>query len=54
MLTKQPSNQEPMTLKEIADYEGVSPQFIAEILERSLRKARKILDDRGITAEDIL
>lgn len=43
-----------MTLKEIADSEGVSPQFIAEILERALRKARKILMDRGITADDVI
>jgi len=45
---------EPMTLREIAEIEGVSHQCIAEILERALLKVRKILLQRGLTLEDIL
>lgn len=43
-----------MTLREIAELEGVSHQCIAEILERALLKVRKILLQRGLTLEDIL
>jgi predicted DNA binding protein len=43
-----------MTLREIAEIEGVSHQCIAEILERALLKVRKILLQRGLTLEDIL
>ena len=45
---------EPMTLREIADQEGVSTQRVAEILENALRKMRIILDSRGIKVEDLL
>ena len=45
---------EPMTLRQIADAEGVSHQAVAEILERALRKVRKALLAKGITLEDLL
>lgn len=45
---------EPMTLREIAEIEGVSHQAVAEILERALRKVRKALLTKGIKLEDIL
>ena len=45
---------EPMTLQEISDIEGVSKQRISEILENALRKMRIILDSRGIKIEDLL
>lgn len=43
-----------MTLREIADIEGVSPQRIAEILESALRKVRIALNKRKIKMEDLL
>ena len=44
-----------MTLKEIAEQEGVSHQAIMEILERAYKKIRKILKEKGINdASDIL
>lgn len=45
---------EPMTLREIAEIEGVSHQAIAEILERALRKVRIVLMKRGIELEDLV
>jgi len=45
---------EPMTLQEIADIEGVSKQRIAEILESAMRKVRKALLIKGLKLEDIL
>lgn len=45
---------EPMTLKEIAEIEGVSKQRVAEILESALRKMRKVLLTKGLKLEDIL
>lgn len=45
---------EPMTLQEIADIEGVSKQRIFEILETALRKMRKALLTKGLKLEDIL
>lgn len=45
---------EPMTLQEIADIEGVSKQRISEILESALRKMRKALLTKGLKLEDIL
>jgi DNA-directed RNA polymerase sigma subunit (sigma70/sigma32) len=45
---------EPMTLKEIAQHEGISHQAIAEILERALRKFNKALEAKGIKLEDLL
>lgn len=47
-------NNEPMTLQEISDIEGVSKQRIAEILENALRKMRIVLQKRGIKMEDLL
>ncbi len=47
-------SNEPMTLRQIAEIEGVSHQAVAEILERAMRKVRKILRKRGLTLEDIL
>jgi len=45
---------EPMTLREIADSEGISHQAIAEILERALKKMQKALENKGIKMEDLL
>jgi len=45
---------DPMTLQEIADIEGVSKQRIAEILESAMRKVRKALLIKGLKLEDIL
>ena len=45
---------EPMTLREIAQIEGVSHQMIEQILTRSIRKFCKGLKDRGINLEDLL
>jgi DNA-directed RNA polymerase specialized sigma subunit len=47
-------NNEPMSLREIAEIEGVSHQYVAEVLERALRKMRKVLEARGLKLEDIL
>ena len=47
-------NNEPMTLQQIADIEGVSKQRIAEILESAMRKVRKELFKKNIKLEDIL
>lgn len=43
-----------MTLRQIADAEGVSHQAVAEILERALRKVRKALLAKGIKLEDFV
>lgn len=45
---------EPMTLREIAEHEGISHQAVCDILNRVYRKVRKILAAKGIKAEDIL
>ena len=45
---------EPMTLQEIADIEGLSKQRIAEILESAMRKVRKALLIKGLKLEDII
>ena len=47
-------SNEPMTLRQIAEIEGVSHQAIEQILERAMRKIKKILRSRGLTLEDIL
>ena len=47
-------NQEPMTLKQIAQIEGVSHQMIEQILTRAIRKFCKGLQDRGIRIEDLI
>lgn len=43
-----------MTLREIADIEGISKQRVAEILETAMRKVKKILQAKGIRIEDLL
>jgi DNA-directed RNA polymerase sigma subunit (sigma70/sigma32) len=48
------NNNEPMTLQEISDIEGVSKQRVAEILANALRKLRIALEKRGIEMEDLL
>lgn len=45
---------EPMTLAEIAKAEGVSHQYIAEILARALKKVRIRLSQLGYNSEDLL
>ena len=45
---------EPMTLQQIADIEGVSTQRIAEILDIAMKKMRKVLLAKGLKLEDIL
>lgn len=47
-------NYEPMTLKEIAEYEGISHQAVAEILARAFRKIEQQFQERGIKLEDLL
>jgi DNA-directed RNA polymerase sigma subunit (sigma70/sigma32) len=47
-------SNEPMTLQQIADIEGVSKQRVAEILESAMRKMRKALLLKGLKLEDIL
>ena len=46
--------QEPMTLREIAQIEGISHQAVTEILERAYRKIRRLLKDKGIRLEDLV
>lgn len=43
-----------MSLREIADAEGISHQYVAEILEKALKKMRKALEAKGLKLEDIL
>ena len=45
---------EPMTLREIAEQEGISHQAVAKILARALRKVAKALEDKKIKIEDLL
>lgn len=45
---------EPMTLREIAEEEGVSHQAIAETLEKAMKKMRKALKERNIRLEDLI
>lgn len=47
-------NDQPMTLREIAESEGVSHQAISEVLERALKKVQKALEKKGIKKEDLL
>ena len=55
ILNQHPFNdQEPMTLREIAEHEGVSHQCIAEVLERALRKIKKAFEEKNIKLEDLL
>lgn len=46
--------EEPKTLREIAESEGISHQAITEIIERAMKKLRKELEKRGIKMEDLL
>lgn len=45
---------EPMTLREIAEIEGISKQRVAEILESAIKKFRKACLEKGLKLEDIL
>jgi DNA-directed RNA polymerase specialized sigma subunit len=45
---------EPMTLAEIARIEGISHQAVSEIIERALKKVRKVLVARGMKFEDLI
>jgi DNA-directed RNA polymerase specialized sigma subunit len=45
---------EPKTLKEIAESEGISHQAIMEIIERALKKFKKELEKRNIKKDDLL
>ena len=45
---------EPKTLREIAEEEGVSHQMIEQILTRAIKKFCQKLQDRGIKLEDLL
>jgi len=46
--------QEPMTLREIAQIEGISHQAVTEIIERALKKVLKALNEKGIKLEDLV
>ena len=48
------TDHEPMTLKEIAEIEGVSHQMVAIVLNRALKKLEKELEKRGLKLEDFL
>ena len=43
----------PMTLREIAEIEGVSHQRVMEIVETACKKMKKEMDKRGIKLEDL-
>lgn len=45
---------EPMTLDQIAESEGVSHQRIAQILASAISKVRKALAAKGIDIKDLL
>lgn len=47
-------NQEPKTLREIADELGISHQAVNEIIQRALRKVKQELFKRGIEIQDLL
>lgn len=44
----------PMTLQEIADIEGISPQSVANILENAMKKIRRALKNKGYQKEDFV
>ena len=44
----------PMTLREIAEIEGVSHQRIMEIVETAIKKMRKEFENRGVFLEDLI
>ena len=43
----------PMTLSEIAEELGISRQAVAEILQKSYKKIRKALKNKGFQKEDL-
>ena len=45
---------EPMTLDQIAEIEGVSHQRVAQILNVAIKKFMKLLEERNIQLEDLL
>ena len=45
---------EPMTLDQIAEIEGVSHQRIAQILDSAIKKFVKLLEEQNIQLEDLL
>ena len=45
---------EPMTLREIAEIEGISHQAVMEIIERALKKMGKELKNRGVELQDLV
>ena len=47
-------HSEPMTLREIAEIEGVSHQRVAQILNVAIKKFMKLLEERNIQLEDLL
>ena len=47
-------NDEPKSLREIADELGISHQAVSEIIERAMRKIRQELFKRGIEMDDLL
>mgnify|MGYP003333744628 CR=1 FL=1 len=44
----------PMTLREIAEIEGISHQAVMEIIERALKKMGKELKNRGVELQDLV
>ena len=47
-------NEEPKSLRQIADELGISHQAVSEIIERAMRKIRQELFKRGIEMDDLL
>jgi predicted DNA binding protein len=47
-------NEEPKSLRQIADELGISHQAVSEIIERAMRKIRQELFKRGIDMDDLL
>lgn len=48
------NDDEPKTLREIADELGISHQAVSEIIDRAMRKIRQELFKRMIQKEDLL
>ena len=47
-------NEEPKSLRQIADELGISHQAVSEIIERAMRKIKQELFKRGIDMDDLL